>query len=128
VLRYYINNFRDGERQDAVDLFLGRASLTDVFEYGARRLRSGAERRREVIYALCTKAFALLFVVIAAVTSLHEKDPEVGWFSATVFRTTLAIVIWLVLGLALMRHVLKNGAEKAFVDQLVDHPHLLALH
>jgi hypothetical protein len=24
VLRYYLNNFRDGERQDAIDLMLGR--------------------------------------------------------------------------------------------------------
>lgn len=99
LTRFYLNNFRDGPRQDAYDLFLG------AYEPGTAHLGSSlvfADRRpiliQSVPYVLC----ASIFLIFVAVFSRRVPD-------AAVWPMRLFILFWTVVAAWSGQFILKNG-------------------
>lgn len=99
VTRYYLNNFRDGPRQDAFDLFLG------AYEPSEGNIGSTlvfADRRPVLIQSIpYVLAFSLLFIFVA----LFTRRPA----DASVVVMRLFIMFWTVVAAWCGRFVLNNG-------------------
>jgi hypothetical protein len=99
VTRYWRNNFLDGPRQDAFDLFLG------AYQVPAGGIGSGfifADRRPVWIQSVpYIAAFGFFFVLVAAYT---PRLPD-----AAVWPLRLFIIFWAVVTLWSVQFILSNG-------------------
>jgi phosphatidylinositol 4-phosphatase len=99
IKRYYLNNFRDGPRQDAYDVFLG------AYEAGTANLGSSfvfADRRpiliQSVPYAL---AFSVFLILVAVFT---RRVPD-----AAVWSMRLFMLFWTAAASWCAQFIVKNG-------------------
>lgn len=86
VTRYYLNNFRDGANQDAVDLFLGvyRPSLHHPSPFQAAKQRSHPSHQKSVLAFAWTFTLALALLVVAWTTIAPPAlSPHREWTPAT---------------------------------------------
>lgn len=99
ITRFYLNNFRDGPRQDAFDLFLG------AYEPSEANIGSSlifADRRPILIQSIpYVLAFSVLFVFVA----LFTRRPA----DASVLPMRVFILFWTVVGAWCATFVLKHG-------------------
>ncbi|KAI1262813.1 putative SAC1 protein [Xylariaceae sp. FL1019] len=99
VGRYYLNNFRDGPRQDAYDLFLG------AYEPAADNIGSNlvfVDRRPILIQSIpYILAFSIFFVMVGLFT---RRLPD-----STVLPMRIFILFWLVVAGWSLNFILKNG-------------------
>ncbi|KAI1077659.1 putative SAC1 protein [Whalleya microplaca] len=99
VTRYLLNNFRDGPRQDAFDLFLG------AYEPATANIGSAlifADRRPILIQSIpYVLAFSLFFVFLAL---FRRRLPD-----STVWTMRIFILFWLVVAAWCFNFILKNG-------------------
>ncbi|KAH6853302.1 SacI homology domain-containing protein [Chaetomium sp. MPI-CAGE-AT-0009] len=99
VTRYWKNNFLDGPRQDAFDLFLG------AYQVPAGGIGSGfifADRRPVWIQSVpYIAAFGFFFVLVATYT---PRLPD-----STVWPLRLFTIFWLVVALWSVRFIFNNG-------------------
>lgn len=99
VTRYCKNNFFDGPRQDAFDLFLGAYSPAAA-NIGANLVF--ADRRPVLIQAIpYIAAFSFFFVLIALCTS---RSPD-----AAVWPMRLFLLVWTVVGTWSLTFIFRNG-------------------
>ncbi|KAI1815563.1 putative SAC1 protein [Poronia punctata] len=99
VSRYYLNNFRDGPRQDAYDLFLG-AYEPSTANIGASLIF--ADRRPALIQSVpYVLAFSLFFVFLGLFT---KQLPDSAVLSMRLF-----ILFWLFVGGWCLNFILQNG-------------------
>lgn len=99
VTRYVKNNFLDGPRQDAFDLFLG-VYLPGESAIGGTLVF--ADRRPVLIQAVpYVFAFSIFFVFVALFT---KRVPD-----AAVTPLRLFIIFWTLVGIWCARFILKNG-------------------
>ncbi|KAI5862991.1 putative SAC1 protein [Durotheca rogersii] len=99
VTRYYLNNFRDGPRQDAFDLFLGAyepstANIGTALIFADRRPIS----IQSIPYIL---AFSVFFILVALFT---RRVPGSSTWSIRIF-----ILFWLVIGGWCFNFMMKHG-------------------
>ncbi|KAI0881244.1 putative SAC1 protein [Annulohypoxylon maeteangense] len=99
VMRYYLNNFRDGPRQDAFDLFLG------AYEPAAANIGSSlifADRRPILIQSIpYVLAFSVFFVLLGLFT---RRGPNASLWTIRIF-----ILFWLVVAGWSFNFVISNG-------------------
>ncbi|OTA63999.1 hypothetical protein K449DRAFT_380936 [Hypoxylon sp. EC38] len=99
VMRYFLNNFRDGPRQDAFDLFLG------AYEPAAANIGSAlifADRRPILIQSIpYILAFSVFFVLLGLFT---KRVP-----GSTVWTIRLFILFWLVVAGWCFNFIINNG-------------------
>ncbi|KAI1392896.1 putative SAC1 protein [Hypoxylon trugodes] len=99
VKRYYLNNFRDGPRQDAFDLFLG------AYEPAAANIGSAlvfADRRPILIQSIpYILAFSVFFVLVGLFT---RRLP-----GSTVWTIRLFILFWLLVAAWCFNFIINNG-------------------
>lgn len=109
VTRYYLNNFRDGPRQDAYDLFLG-AYLPATAAVGPALVF--ADRRPILIQSIpYVLAFSVFFVLVAVLT---PRAP-----GAAVLPTRFFILVWTVVGAWCLNFILGHGM--LYVSSFVFH-------
>ncbi|KAF7723677.1 hypothetical protein EC973_001768 [Apophysomyces ossiformis] len=113
VTRYVKNNFFDGQRQDAIDLFLGQYVVQSATKTAKQHCSPFATdkplRIRVVPYILLFAIFMLLLILIR---------PDYPGFESTSAYFFL-IVFWLSVINAAIRFALRHG------DQFVQWPHLV---
>ncbi|KAI1459970.1 putative SAC1 protein [Annulohypoxylon moriforme] len=99
VMRYYLNNFRDGPRQDAFDLFLG------AYEPAAANIGSSlifADRRPILIQSIpYVFAFSVFFVLVGMFT---RRGP-----TASVWTIRIFILFWLLVAGWSFNFIINNG-------------------
>ncbi|KAI1334102.1 putative SAC1 protein [Xylariaceae sp. FL0016] len=99
VARYYLNNFRDGPRQDAYDLFLG------AYEPAASNIGSSlafADRRPILIQSIpYVLAFSIFFVFVGIFT---KRLP-----TSAVLPMRLFILFWTVVAAWCLKFIFSNG-------------------
>ncbi|KAI1425092.1 putative SAC1 protein [Xylaria sp. FL1777] len=99
VTRYYLNNFRDGPRQDAYDLFLG------AYEPSTANIGSSlvfADRRPILIQSIpYVLAFSIFFVFLGL---FSKRLPDTA-----VLPMRLFIFFWLVVGSWCLNFIIQNG-------------------
>ncbi|KAI8959826.1 putative SAC1 protein [Daldinia sp. FL1419] len=99
VTRYYLNNFRDGPRQDAFDLFLG------AYEPAAANIGSSyifADRRPILIQSIpYILAFSLFFIFVGLFT---RRLP-----GSTVWTIRIFILFWLLVAAWCFNFIINNG-------------------
>ncbi|KAI0895731.1 putative SAC1 protein [Annulohypoxylon nitens] len=99
VMRYYLNNFRDGPRQDAFDLFLG------AYEPAAANIGSSlifADRRPILIQSIpYIFAFSVFFVLLGLFT---RRGP-----TASVWTIRIFILFWLIVAGWSFNFIINNG-------------------
>ncbi|KAI2603782.1 putative SAC1 protein [Hypoxylon fragiforme] len=99
VMRYYLNNFRDGPRQDAFDLFLG------AYEPATANIGSSlvfADRRPILIQSIpYIFAFSLFFVLLGLFT---RRSP-----GSTVWTIRIFVLFWLVVAGWCFSFIIGNG-------------------
>ncbi|ORY54839.1 SacI homology domain-containing protein [Pseudomassariella vexata] len=100
ITRFYLNNFRDGPRQDAFDLFLG------AYEPSSGSLGSSlvfADRRPVLIQSIpYTLALSVFFVLVGLFT---PRMPD----TASLLPVRLFILFWTIVAAWCLQFVLKNG-------------------
>ncbi|KAL9030761.1 MAG: hypothetical protein Q9196_001139 [Gyalolechia fulgens] len=99
ITRYVLNNFWDGPRQDAFDLFLG-AFHPDSAGVGASPVF--VDRRPPLIQAIPYVLAASFFLVL--ISSFARPNPE-----STMWPLRFLTVIWLVVGLWCFRFIYTHG-------------------
>ncbi|KAI0198249.1 putative SAC1 protein [Astrocystis sublimbata] len=99
VTRYYLNNFRDGPRQDAYDLFLG------AYEPGTANIGSSlvfADRRPVLIQSIpYLLAFSIFFVFLGL---FSKQLPDSAVLPMRIF-----IFFWLIVAGWSLHFILQNG-------------------
>ncbi|CAJ2499918.1 Uu.00g027710.m01.CDS01 [Anthostomella pinea] len=99
VSRYYLNNFKDGPRQDAYDLFLG------AYEPSTANIGSSlifADRRPILIQSIpYMLAFSVFLVLVGLFT---KRSPD-----SAVLPTRLFILFWMAVAGWSLSFILKNG-------------------
>ncbi|KAI1204802.1 putative SAC1 protein [Annulohypoxylon truncatum] len=99
VMRYYLNNFRDGPRQDAFDLFLG------AYEPAAANIGSSlifADRRPILIQSIpYILAFSIFFVLVGLFT---RRGPNASAWTIRIF-----ILFWLAVAGWSFNFIINNG-------------------
>eukprot|EP00020_Sapocribrum_chincoteaguense_P010179 CAMPEP_0170743066 /NCGR_PEP_ID=MMETSP0437-20130122/7073_1 /TAXON_ID=0 /ORGANISM="Sexangularia sp." /LENGTH=591 /DNA_ID=CAMNT_0011081717 /DNA_START=28 /DNA_END=1800 /DNA_ORIENTATION=+ len=85
VTRYWLNNFRDGWRQDALDLLLGNATVANSAESPLTR-----SRRTLGMYALFLVLASAMLVVSA---SLHSANPVIPYPALCLFLLIVATIM-----------------------------------
>ncbi|EEH46943.1 uncharacterized protein PADG_03041 [Paracoccidioides brasiliensis Pb18] len=90
LLRYIRNNFFDGPRQDAFDLFLGAYLLSDSTSGGSLRL---ADRRPIIIQSVPYILGASIFMIVVATFSRRLPD-SAAWPLRLFFVFWLAVAVW----------------------------------
>ncbi|RYP13392.1 hypothetical protein DL767_010750 [Monosporascus sp. MG133] len=99
VMRYYLNNFRDGPRQDAYDLFLGAYHPATAAVGPSLVL---ADRRPIIIQSIpYVLAFSVFLVLMALFT---PRLPD-----ASVLKPRLFILFWLAVAGWCLNFILGNG-------------------
>lgn len=86
MTRYYLNNFRDGTNQDAVDLFLGnyKPSLTQPSPFQQARQRSHPAHQKSMTSFAWTFTVALALLVVTITTlAPPEYTPHRDWSPTT---------------------------------------------
>ena len=99
ITRYVKNNFSDGPRQDAFDLFLG-AFLPDSSGVGTSQVF--VDRRPALIQAIPYVLAASFFLVL--ISSLARSEPE-----TTIWPLRLFTLLWLAVGLWCFRFIYTHG-------------------
>ncbi|KAL8717561.1 MAG: hypothetical protein Q9225_005210 [Loekoesia sp. 1 TL-2023] len=99
ITRYVKNNFGDGPRQDAFDLFLG-AFLPDSSGVGTSQVF--VDRRPVLIQAIPYVLAASFFLVL--ISSFARPKPE-----STIWPLRLFTLIWLAIGLWCFRFIYTHG-------------------
>ncbi|KAI0011938.1 putative SAC1 protein [Xylariaceae sp. FL0662B] len=112
VTRYYLNNFRDGPRQDAFDLFLG------AYEPATASIGSAlvfADRRPILIQSIpYVLAFSLFFIFLAL---FRRRLPD-----STLWTMRLFILFWLVVAAWCFNFILNNGMLYVNWPKLIPRP------
>eukprot|EP00019_Armaparvus_languidus_P012011 CAMPEP_0168583150 /NCGR_PEP_ID=MMETSP0420-20121227/2395_1 /TAXON_ID=498008 /ORGANISM="Pessonella sp." /LENGTH=592 /DNA_ID=CAMNT_0008617751 /DNA_START=64 /DNA_END=1838 /DNA_ORIENTATION=+ len=103
--RYYLNNFRDGRRQDAYDVLLG------VHKPVAGSPSPFAVRKRT---NACVTTFLTLGIALLLITSYRPADGA-SWLLRLVVVATYAVLVWL-----------SYRAALRFAPELIDSPLLVA--
>lgn len=113
VTRYYLNNFRDGRNQDAVDLFLGvyRPSVHSPSPFAQARQRAHPSHQKSITTFMWTFTVALALLV-ATFTSLAPPalTPHREWHPAV--QATAFTALAAVLGVKLIGRYGKAYANK----------------
>ena len=121
VTRYYLNNFKDGRNQDAVDLFLGlyRPSLTRPSPFAASRQRShpGHQKSVTAFFWTFTVAVALLIVTFTTLAP-PSLTPHRNWAPTTQAAAFAALTA--VLGVKLLGRYGKDYANKPILRHATD--------
>ncbi|KAL8859727.1 MAG: hypothetical protein Q9178_003842 [Gyalolechia marmorata] len=99
ITRYVKNNFSDGPRQDAFDLFLG-AFLPDSSSIGSSLVF--VDRRPVLIQAIPYVLAASVFMVL--ISSLPRSSSESAWWPLRLFA-----VLWLAIGVWCFRFIYGHG-------------------
>lgn len=99
ITRYVKNNFLDGPRQDAFDLFLG-TFLPDSSGVGTSQVF--ADRRPALIQAIPYVLATSFFLVL--ISSFARPKPE-----STIWPLRLFTIVWLALGLWCFRFIYTHG-------------------
>lgn len=114
-MRYYLNNFTDGVRQDAIDVMLGNYR-PDVSAPSPFVPREGQETLEQAII----KAFVLLILIFSCLLVLptaHQAKPNLCRYLLISVNTTLAIM-----GYIAYRVMIKGSK---IGERLVVHPSLM---
>ena len=104
VTRYWINNFRDGAKQDVLDLFLGNF---DVHSLGRNEDVLVRARGDETLLSMLAKA-AFVFLAAFMLGSLVAWERPAQHLRAALW-TTLAVAF------SAVAHALRKGLSRAFV-------------
>lgn len=99
ITRFYLNNFRDGPRQDAYDVFLG------AYDASSANIGSAlvfADRRPILIQSI---PYILAFSVFVILVSLFTRRAP----DAAVLPMRLFVLAWLVVAAWCTQFILKNG-------------------
>jgi len=112
TMRFYINNFLDGERQDGIDLMIGRfvPSIDSATPFAPRA-------GQETIPGFMTKLVVLAMVLFSALSLAGPQDVSLHRYVAMALGTTA--VIWM----TLMFLMVKKGST-GLGRRLVVHPRL----
>ncbi|KAI0598970.1 putative SAC1 protein [Biscogniauxia sp. FL1348] len=99
VMRYYLNNFRDGPRQDAYDLFLG------VYEPSAANVGGSlifADRRPILIQSVPYVLAFSMFLIFLGMFSRRAPG-------SSVLPMRIFLLFWMVVGVWCLNFILSNG-------------------
>lgn len=110
VCRYYINNFTDGFKQDAIDMSLGKYKPSSVYNF---------EVKPEPLYAAAFKLFTLLAVIFSfliVIGKLLSTDRE-SFLLVTLSRAVALVVLY---SSFIVYIVFKRGSKIG--ERLVVHP------
>ena len=106
MIRYFLNNFYDGFRQDAIDLILGNYQIKmneGAFSNNSPLLlQSNREKALKVVIIILFISFAILYLIL--VTPTLEFKQKI-----------IYLIIWLLVMFYFIKSILKKG--KYFVNQ-----------
>eukprot|EP01113_Clastostelium_recurvatum_P022325 TRINITY_DN2661_c0_g1_i2.p1 TRINITY_DN2661_c0_g1~~TRINITY_DN2661_c0_g1_i2.p1 ORF type:complete len:242 (+),score=69.79 TRINITY_DN2661_c0_g1_i2:148-873(+) len=105
LMRYYLNNFTDGFRQDALDLFVGNYTV-DTHHPSPFRSKNAAYA------ALAASIMLVIAVVLLIFSAVLPPAPEVTWLHSLGM-----MLVWVVAIFGFYKGLGKFG--KVFVDQPV---------
>ena len=117
VTRYYLNNFCDGHRQDAVDLFLGKVDVHTVSEPKAVVALSPQAMLARVGFVY---GQVLLTVTICSALTLSQ---DLSLHS----KLTLSLWISLTVAVVLIQRMLSKGFNPKLTEPYVSKPSLIPL-
>mmetsp|Transcript_18481 Transcript_18481/g.22711 ORF Transcript_18481/g.22711 Transcript_18481/m.22711 type:complete len:362 (+) Transcript_18481:621-1706(+) len=120
VLRFYLNNFCDGTRQDAFDLFLGKFDAHNDVPFKDLSREKLVSSSSVAVFTNTLFVYMIVFLFISVFTGVSMKEDL--WITQKLF---VAFWITLLSGLGLLFYGLKKGLNPTFTRKYVTTSSLL---
>jgi hypothetical protein len=131
-MRYYINNFTDGIKQDSIDLMLGnfRPDLVGTSPFSVRTAQESLTSNITKTFVLLIVGFATMILIVPPIFSFGADDFKIGKNNSTFEKNIehmqmqflIAMIFSILVVCYLVFKIVKKGSRIG--DKLVVHPEL----